>query len=163
MAVTQYGVGIEIDSFARIERTRRLLRQLAPECLAAVDAKLKQAGGEVTGEANSRIATLAETHGTASPRSAGSYRTQVNAKGIRITTRARGAAIIEFAGKLNPTGKTERGRSLIATLNDRYGEPGRIIWAAWDERSEGTMAAIQEIVIEAEKALQAAIEGKRVG
>jgi len=155
-----YGTGLtyEIDSLALIQSIRTGLREFAPLCLAAVDMQLKSAGEVVTQEASAAILFRQRTHGTHHIRSAESYSVQVRADRIRLITRARGAAIIEFAAQ----GKTPQGRALVDTLEMRYGKPGRVLWEAWDRHADRVTARIQGVVLNAQKALQSVIENRRV-
>jgi hypothetical protein len=54
------------------------------------------------------------------------------------------AAIFEFANGVRDARpqNVQRTKSMIATLTARYGEPGRFLWAAWDERTVASLAAV---------------------
>lgn len=67
------------------------------------------------------------------------------------------AAIFEFAGSTQP-GKTPQARAMIASLNARYGQPGRFLWSAWDETGAGVLNDIQTAVRGAERELQARLD-----
>ena len=54
------------------------------------------------------------------------------------------AAIFEFANAVRDAQPQNipRTRSLIATLNARYGGPGRFLWQTWDEEGLAAMAEV---------------------
>ena len=54
------------------------------------------------------------------------------------------AAIFEFADGVRDARpqNVQRTKSMIATLNARYGSPGRFLWAAWDDRKVAALASI---------------------
>ena len=150
---SQVGSGVQVD-YTRLARIREALEAFPPKVRLSVNRDLRQAGTAVTSEAAGRVRALA-TRGTGE--TARSYRTQVRARGIRIVSKARGGSILEFAGKVNPAGKTVQGASLIRTLNERYGPPGRILWAAWDKRAVEVNARITATVEAAERMLQSSL------
>lgn len=43
--------------------------------------------------------------------------------------------VFEMAGR-ESSGKTEQGKTMIAALNDRHGQPGRILWRAYDKNRD---------------------------
>lgn len=63
------------------------------------------------------------------------YRTRLRTRGssvkVQVRNDTRQGMILEFAGSAS-RGKTERGKTLIKTLDDRYGQPGRFMWDAYD-------------------------------
>lgn len=54
------------------------------------------------------------------------------------------AAILESAKGVRDSQpqNVQRTKSLIATLNSRYGPPGRLLWPAWRDRSVAGLASI---------------------
>ncbi len=161
---------ITIDE-ARLKRDRELLGLFAPHLLHKLDAQLLAEARPVAHAAGLRFALLARTH--RDHNSAESFQTTLTkqhmprnkATGIsgglvRIRSRARGAAIVEFAGDRNPHGKTPRGRTLIETLNERYGEPGRVLWQAWDDRQQFVLWAVRRLVEAAETTLQTEFDAR---
>lgn len=66
------------------------------------------------------------------------------------------AAIFEFAEN-NPSGRPQVA-GLLATLNRRYGAPGRFLWAAWDSDGEDALNKIKTAVKKAEAELQARLD-----
>lgn len=150
-----FGAGVQID-YLQLTRVREGLSVFAPQCLTVVNDRLRRAGRTVTEEASADVEAHATTH-RAHDTAAG-YKVQVRAKGVRLVNATQGGAILELAA--NP--QCQQGRSLVSTLNERYGQPGRILWAAWDRNAERVNAEVAGTVAEAERALQAVIDGARV-
>lgn len=73
---------------------------------------------------------------------------------LKIQQKARGGSIIEFAA----TPRTDQGRSLVATLDARYGAPGRIMWAAWDAKKTQFEDDIKAAVLRVDREIQAALD-----
>jgi hypothetical protein len=69
------------------------------------------------------------------------------------------AAIFEFAGS-NQEGRTPQARGLIKSLNTRYGQPGRFLWAAWDETGKDVLDRIRTSMLEAERDLQRKLDAE---
>lgn len=67
------------------------------------------------------------------------------------------AAIFEFAGSRG-MGATPQARGLIESLNRRYGQPGRFLWAAWDKTGKDVLDRIRTAMLEAERDLQATLD-----
>lgn len=67
------------------------------------------------------------------------------------------AAIFEFAGSQQP-GRSPQARAMVASLNARYGQPGRFLWAAWDETGADVLDDIRTAVSRAERELQARLD-----
>ena len=127
-----------------LPETRRLLRQFEPDLLKRLDAKMNslarqlkasaQANFERTGASGTayRVRTRSRVSGfskavTTTGGSVAAGEKWSSAPGVL-------AAIFEFAnGPRNAQPQNvPRVQSLIATLNARYGSPGRFLWAAWD-------------------------------
>lgn len=120
----------------------------------ALNARVARAVRRVATTAASTVATRATTHRDHD--TAAGYRVRGRQGLYSIKNRTRGAAILEFAGKVNPQGNTPQGASLIRTLEQRYGPPGRIAWAAWDAQKDQVTAELVAIVAEAEREIRAA-------
>ena len=69
----------------------------------------------------------------------------------------RRSAIFEFLGT-RYSGNKPQVVNAIASLNARYGSPGRFLWAAWDATGADVLARIEQSVREAEKELQAHLD-----
>lgn len=63
------------------------------------------------------------------------------------------ASIFEFAGS-RTMGETPQAAGLIDSLTRRYGQPGRFLWSAWDEKGKTAIANIERSVKAAERELQ---------
>ena len=72
------------------------------------------------------------------------------------------AAIFEFAGSVQG-GQTPQAQGLIRSLTERYGQPGRFLWSAWDELGAGVLQNIEEAVHRAERELQANMDAAGEG
>ncbi len=150
LTATRGGKGLDRDSLISIEplhveQIRQELGEVAPDLRAKFDREIRGTLREVAGEAAGRIG--------GSGRSAGAYRVKRRGAGWTLANRERGAVITEFAGSVNPGGKTPRGATLIRTLSARYGAPGRIAWAAWDAKAAAVDAKLREIVATTEAEL----------
>lgn len=77
--------------------------------------------------------------------------------GYRAVNRTREGVLLEHAGSRSQ-GRTAQGRSLIATLNERHGPPGRYLWSTWDERAGAVQARIGALVRQAQRDLQRTID-----
>ena len=55
-------------------------------------------------------------------------------------------------------GATPQARGLIESLNRRYGQPGRFLWAAWDKTGKDVLDRIRTAMLEAERDLQATLD-----
>ena len=64
------------------------------------------------------------------------------------------AALGEFAGATTPGGFSSQGAALIRNLDARFGEPGRIGWAAFDARRDDMEAEMLAAVARAEGRIQ---------
>jgi hypothetical protein len=129
-------VSVEVEGW---RETVAALRALEPRIRATATAELEAVAREAASEAASRIHRVTGA-------SAAGYRVSVQQRGVAIANRARGAAIVEFAGRLHPQGRTPRGRTLIATLNARYGPPARLAEPAVLSRRQRLEAAMEAAV-----------------
>jgi hypothetical protein len=137
-----------------LTETRALLRRFEPDLLKRLDLrvslvarKLKsgaQANFEQTGASGDayRIRTRNRVYGFSKSVSAdfGS----VGAREHWSTEPGVLAAIFELANGVRNSlpQNVQRTKSLIATLNSRYGSPGRFLWQAWDDISAASLASI---------------------
>jgi hypothetical protein len=69
------------------------------------------------------------------------------------------AGIFEFLGSTYG-GSRPQVLGAIASLNARYGQPGRFLWSAWDESGQRVLDQIRVAVQEAEKKLQATLDAE---
>ena len=119
--------------------------------LEEVDPKLRK---KLDRDLRSVVDTVAET-----ARRQVDSRTEETAKGYKVTHRAgvykitnrtHSAAILEHAA----IGHTPQGESLVATLNEKYGRPGRILWESWDIMAPWVTDRVRSIVEAAEFELE---------
>lgn len=148
MAVTARGssgpaLTVDVDN---LEEIRQGLNDFDPRVRLALDRTIRRSLQSVAGEA---AATLHDGPGGGRRQ----YRVERRKGGYRLINRDRGATISEFAGARNPQGLTPRGRTLIQTLNEAYGPPGRIAWAAWDRRREQVDREVVAAIAAAEREL----------
>jgi hypothetical protein len=152
--------GTEIGEFAQVDVALELGD--LPQALAEVDPKLRRDFEKhlrtrlrvVAGAAGAKVSSRATTSrggGTAD-----AYRVATRRNLFQIKNRTVGAALLEFAGKVNPQGKTPQGAALIRTLQERYGPPGRIAWATWDAQRGDVVRDLRVIVADAERELEQA-------
>jgi len=157
-------VGAGSVNVTGLVETRALLKRFEPDLLKRLDARLNAVARDLKSGAEASFAR------TGAGGSAYRMRTRSKATGFVKSVTASGgsvspgqkwssspgvlAAIFEFADGVRSS-KPEnvaRTKSLIATLNSRYGSTGRFLWAAWDERKESALASIKTEVeaVEAE-------------
>jgi hypothetical protein len=72
------------------------------------------------------------------------------------------ASIFEFVGS-RTMGDTPQAKGLIKSLTTRYGQPGRFLWAAWDEVGDTALEQIRVAVKTAESELQARLDARGEG
>jgi hypothetical protein len=154
--------GIDID-VEGVEQLRRSLDRLEPEARRELDRELRRAARDVAREAGETVRARAVTRSRNPRRTADGYVVRVRegrrrrTGGLRGVGTTVGASMLEWAGREGT--RSERGRTLKATLDARYGAPGRVLWKAWDRRREQTEAAIREAVARAERRLSAIVGG----
>ena len=147
------GAGVIVNTEG-ITETRALLRRFEPDLLKRLDRRVgivardlksgAQANFEKTGASGTayRIRTRARPTGfskavTAAGGSVGAREHWSSDPGVL-------AAIFELANRVRDSlpENVPRTKSLIATLNSKYGQPGRLLWSAWDEQKGVALPAI---------------------
>lgn len=153
------GTNIEIQG---VKQTVRALKAFTPAVHRALNKEIKRSLEIVKqralarypkGEYNVRVNTknLLGTVVAASGGAGGGWKRWDDAPGgVR-------AAIFEFAGSQGD-GATPQAQGLIESLSRRYGQPGRFLWAAWDESGKQVLAEIKAAVLRAERDLQATLD-----
>lgn len=151
------GTNIRIDN---VKKTVAALAAFDPELRKTLNSSIRVALAKVDAAAKSNYPSGAwairinnkKILGSIAARAGGKRGTNWgdSAPGIR-------AAIFEFAGKNQP-GKTPQAQGLINHLNARYGQPGRFLWAAWDQVGSGVLNDIEAAVKSAERDLQANLD-----
>lgn len=128
-----------------LKSTQEALKAIDPLLSKAMDRELRGAVNQVRSKARSlapaRTGDL--RRGIVTRKGSARRRGQVDWQ-VRSTTRQ--GAILELAA----AGHTKRGRSLVATLNARYGSPGRFVWEAWDQTKSGVYGRIAATVRQTE-------------
>jgi hypothetical protein len=136
-----------------LSQTRGLLARFEPDLMKRLDATLSVVARDLKAGAEAKFARTGSGN-------AYRIRTRNRAMGFSkgVTTQrgsvGRGekwssepgvlAAIFELANKVRDAKpeNVERTKSLLATLNAKYGSPGRFLWDAWDERSVAALATV---------------------
>lgn len=102
----------------------------------------------------------------AAPTRTGEMRRRMKIKKNRSTTTSTGwslvsdstqGQILEFAAH----GRTPRTQRMVSHLDDKYGAPGRFVWAAWDEQRTQFNADVAAAVAAAAAQVQAAVNTAR--
>jgi hypothetical protein len=143
-----------------VKATIAALRNLAPDVKREMDREIRSVMTTIKAGAESRYP-------------AGAWSVKLNAKRLFGSVEAIGggeradtwrdsgpgvkAAVFEFAGKYQP-GKTPQAKAMIASLNARYGSPGRFLWDSWDENKTRALAQIKTAVLRAESELQTRLD-----
>ena len=163
------GTTVDIDG---LPETRALLRQLQPELLKRLDSRIGGVAKELMGNASASFSATGAS-------SSGAYviksRTSVSSVSRSVMTAPGSvpkgqkwssepgvlASIFEFANKVDKAKPANRKRveSLIATLNSRYGSPGRFLWDSWDSMKDSAHREVAAAVAEAEASLSARLKG----
>ena len=143
----RYGAEIVING---LEKTLVGLEQIEPTARRHTEKDLRSIVMSVAAAAAARV------HSRSGDTAAG-YRVRSRRGILQIHNRSVGAAILEFAGRLSPQGKTAQGRSLIETLNAQYGSPGRILWAEYDAQRARVLSEVEAAMARAEAEIQARI------
>lgn len=156
-----YAAHVDVSDLAQ---TRALLKRLEPDLLKRLDQQLNAVARDLRSGAQSRFAQ------TGADGDAYVVRSRNRVSGFSKSVAARGgsvgagekwstepgvlAAIFEFANGVRNAQpqNVARTQSLIATLNARYGSPGRFLWSAWDAKSSTYMADVEAAIaaVEAE-------------
>lgn len=128
--------------------TQKALKAVAPDVAKAFYARIKSPIAAVAGEAQSLLPSVTgAARGGISVRKGGSARARF---GYRIVQSDPGGALIEFAN----VGRSAQGASLVTTLSDRYGPPGRFLWQAYDKNSSRIFQEVNGAVHDVERHLQ---------
>lgn len=147
-----YSAELTVDG---IEGMIAALKEFEPKALRRMNLAIKTS-----------LSPVASTAGASGPPSAEhKYVIRNSSRGKKVGTKVVAAgkndAIFEFAGKPGNV-KTSQGAGLIRWLNDRYGSPGRFLWAAWDAHKGTVIPAVEAAIREAERELQAAMDRQGV-
>ena len=138
----RYGAEIVVHG---LEAVRRGLEEMDVKLRRELDRELKKAVGTVAGVAARQVRTRSPSSGTAA-----GYKVTARSGRYKIVNKTRGAAILEFAA----IPKCPQGASLVGTLNEVYGRPGRLLWDAWDTMEPYVVDTVRRIVDEASDELE---------
>lgn len=133
----------------------KVLKAEQPKALATLRKHLRLVGEQLAADATMRFPN------------GGSYGVKINKRGVIVGATGGGArssgndwsnrgvltAVLESFGAKQP-GSTPQAQSVTATLNSRYGTPGRFLNAAWKEGKSGYRKQAAIAAAEAERALQ---------
>lgn len=149
---------------ANLPETRSLLRRFEPDLLKRLDGKLNSVARDLKSGAQANFERTGASGSAYRIRS----RSRVDGFSKSVTTEGGSvapgqkwstepgvlAAIFELmSGPRDAQPQNvPRVRSLVATLNERYGAPGRFLWEEWDDSGEGYLSEIDAEVkaVEAE-------------
>ncbi len=130
-----FGAEITVEN---LDEVRDALERVEPALRRALDRDLREAVRTVAGAAARKV------HSRSGATAAG-YKVSRRAGGWRIANRTRGAAILEFAAVPHSV----QGAHLIATLEEQYGSPGRILWDSWDALAPWVEDRVRDLVDDA--------------
>lgn len=150
---------IRIDNVAE---TVRAIRAFAPDIKERMNREIRKAMTDVKRGAEARYPKGAYSVNISAKKILGSVAAASGGKGGVGKSWGESApgiraAIFEFAGSRQP-GQTPQAQGLIRSLNNRYGSPGRFLWAAWDEKGSDAKDRIEAAVKAAERELNARLE-----
>lgn len=152
------GTSIEVKG---VGETIRALKAFEPEIHKALNKTIRSALNEVKAGAQARYPKGAWTVRINQKNMLGTIRTapgsSADAKSFGEAAPGVRAAVFEFAGKYQD-GKTPQAKAMIASLNARYGSPGRFLWDSWDANASYVVDNIREAVLNAESRLQANLD-----
>jgi hypothetical protein len=167
--VTAGGKGFSAEIVVEgLEPLRAALKEFEPKLLKTMDREIRAVARGVTSKADANWTRTGSTP---------IYKIRSSSRGKRVGVRILipgGAshasndwsepsvlgAILEFFGKVGT--KTAQAASCLQTLNERYGEPGRFLWSAWDDSKDFAMDAIEASVRRAERDLQSELDRRGV-
>lgn len=136
-----YGFEVVVDG---LEAVRNGLESVDPKIRRKLDSELKKAVGMVAGAAARQVDS--RTGATAS-----GYKVTARQGRYKVKNTTRGGAILEFAAIPH----CPQGASLVGTLNEKYGAPGRLLWDSWDTMKPYVLDRVARLVDEARDELDA--------
>jgi hypothetical protein len=143
------GIALEIEG---LQNTQYVLQQIDPELSGKLKARLLRAVNEMAGTARTYTTALGLVSDGKGGRSvlaedmpdavSSIVVKKARGRGYQIRQESPTGAIVEFAANY----KTPQGKALGDMLSRKFGEPGRFIWQAADDKREETYLALQEAV-----------------
>jgi hypothetical protein len=112
---------IQIDTRALAQMNHEL-KLFAPDLKKELDKRLRKIGNAIAKDAKGRTPQR-------TGRARASIKTRVRNRGDDLIVSVMGRTqLLEFA----ENGHSPQGKSLVQTLDSRYGQPGRFLWDAYD-------------------------------
>jgi hypothetical protein len=131
----RFGAEVVIDG---LEPVLNGLEEIDPKLRRGLNREIKQAVDTVAQAAGRQIDSR-------SGETAAGYKVRRRGNSFRVVNSTRGAAILEFAA----VPKCPQGVSLVNTLNEKYGKPGRILWDSWDTMAPFVTDRLRQLVDDA--------------
>jgi len=129
-----------------LDVVRNALETTSPKVRRKLDAQMKETVATVAGAAARQVDSRTGT-------TAAGYKVSRREDRYKIQNRTRGAAILEFAAIPH----CPQGASLVGTLSEKYGQPGRILWDSWDAMAPFVVDRITQLVEDARLELDQAL------
>ena len=134
--------------------TRALLKEFAPDLLKRLNVRVGLVARNLRDAADSAFSFTGVGGGAYRIKT----RSRVNKVSVSVIAKAGGvsagerwsdqpgvlASIFELANGVRDSQpqNVKRTQSLIATLNAKYGGPGRFLWSSWDDQKAASLASI---------------------
>jgi len=135
-----FGAEIVVDGLGAV---RNALYDIDPALRRRFDRDLKKAIDTVA-------QTAAREVDSRTGDTAAGYKVTRRGDTFKITNKTLGALILEFWN----APRCPQGEHLIATLNEKYGSPGRVLWGSWDAMNGWVLDQVRDIVDDAEFEIQ---------
>jgi hypothetical protein len=128
--------------------TTKALRAVAPDLKRDMTRRMKAPIAATAAQARGLLPSrTGAARAGIKVKSGGSSKTRF---GFRLTQLDAGGSVIELAA----AGSTAQGQSLVATLDQRYGPPGRFLYRAWDDNERKVYAVVAGTVNDIQAELQ---------
>jgi len=152
-----------------LDQTVAALKAFEPDLLKSMNREIRGIVNVLKGAAEAKYSATGGGAGYAIRSSSRGKKVGMRVMAINSTgssgsawsTEGRLSAILEFYGKAGS--KSQQAQTCTATLNARYGAPGRFLWSAWDEQKGSAVPAIEAAVHKAETQLQASLDAQGIG
>lgn len=148
-----------------VKETIAALRAFEPDLAKAMNKQIRQILTQVRSAAQAKYSAGRWTIRVNQSKILG----QISAAGGSVSPAGWGASpggvragIFEFLGT-NYSGRRPQVLGAIASLNARYGTPGRFLWSAWDQVGKDVLSQIARVVAAAEQELQARLDAAGEG
>lgn len=115
------------------------LEEVSPKLRRDLERDLREATGTVAAAAARQVRSRTGT-------TAAGYRTSRRGGAYKVVNTTRGGAILEFAAVPH----SRRGATLVRTLDEVYGRPGRILWDSWDAVEPWVTQRLYKLIEDAE-------------